>query len=200
MKKVICTLLALVLLTLAGCGGNAPGENQLCRLENDIFMDNCAGFTCYLGDGWEIKDADLPDLMKKLDKAPVVTALHASGEDGMDFIDVQYLSFQTYSNKNALMADSEEAFLDYFMTLDAAKGESSLEDGWEALPLEKVKVNFLGEEHWAGKRELQYQGVSMYKTVVWVFPEGLYGVGVTCTSLVEDRTQEKLDLFVPMGL
>lgn len=196
MKKVICMLLALAMLALAGCGGDVSEEKRLCSLENGVFEDRCAGFTCCLGDGWEVKDSNLPDLMAALDKKPVVTALHASGEDGMDFVDIQYINFKSASNKSALMADSEEAFLDYFMTLDEERGEMPMEDGWEARPLEKVKVNFLGQEHWAGKRELQYQGLSVYKTVVWVFPEGLCGVGVTCTSLVEDRTQEWLDLFI----
>lgn len=196
MRRISCFLLALLMmLILAGCGESAPPADgqPLGALKENIYTDFLTGFSCYLGDDWEVTGTE--GLEQALDKEPVVRAMYAVNEEEMYFLEVQYINFRTYENKNTLSAASEEEFLDLFLTLDGAAQEEG-----EALPLEKVRVNFLKQEHWAGKRQTSIDGIPCYKTVVWLLPEGLYGVGVTCTSLQEDRGQELLDLFNPLDM
>ena len=65
--------------------------------------------------------------------------------------------------------------------------------------MEIVTVNFLGEEHYAMYTVAETQDVPYYMVQLLNYDIGAYGVTLTISSFIEDKTGEVLDLFYKVG-
>lgn len=191
MKRMACLLLALSLLVLTGCGKDRTEDvKYMGYLEGNIYTDAHAGFGCYLGDGWEAEGRGQEDA---LEETPVQIVMKAENKEALSFISIQYI--QVDSGNQMMLANlSEEEVLDQLIARAKDTGRINEED-----TLEKVQVDFLGQKRWAVRRVFQESGVPCYQTTVYTFAAGDYGVSVNCISLLEDKTQELMNLFIPIA-
>lgn len=188
-----------------------PTENPLSlgRMDGGTYTNAYAGIACDLDDSWtfysaeelqEIPDAamdamDGSELAKQMENFEQITDMMAENADKMVSVNVLYTK-QPLAARVTTQAMSEEEILD--ATLDQQKDqllEAYEQAGIHASSIEKTKVNFLGEEHWALKTVAETQGVAVYFLQVINYKLGAYGVTLTATSFVEDNTQMVLDLF-----
>lgn len=90
---------------------------------------------------------------------------------------------------------SEEDVIDTVLAQSDMIIQSYEQAGMTVKTMEKIKVNFLGEEHFATYTEAESQGVPIYMVQLMNYHLGAYGVTMTCTSYMENNTQTILDMF-----
>ena len=94
---------------------------------------------------------------------------------------------------------SYEAFADMILGESASMAEAYAQAGIENAVLEKVTVNYLGEERVAIRTSATIQGYPYYLLQVFEHDIGQYYVTITFSSLFEDTTQSMLDLFYKLN-
>lgn len=178
------------------------------RLEGGTYTNSYAGYGCQLDESWVYYSAEelqtLPDNVEELladselaeDMAQMsqIMDMQAENADELATINVLY-SKLGLQERLAYMVLTEEQVIDSVLEQKDMLVQSYTQMGMEVSSLEKVQVEFLGQEHWAMKTQAMTQGVPYYTLQIMDYAAGQYGVTLTVSSFVEDKTQQLLDLF-----
>lgn len=187
-----------------------PTENPLSlgRMEGGTYTNEYAGFACDLDETWLYHSAEelqeMPDAVKDamdgsklgeyMENATQLTDMMAENESLLSTVNVLYTK-QDPMTQLAALALNDEQIVDMVLQQTAMLEEAYVQAGIITSSIEKVKVNFLGEERWAVKTVAETQGVAYYTLQVFDYKVGAYGVTLTAASFVNDNTQAVLDLF-----
>lgn len=178
------------------------------RLEGGTYTNTYAGYGCQLDESWVYYSAEelqeLPDnveelladteLAEDMAQIPRIMDMQAENADELATINVLYTKLGL-QERLAYMVLSEEEIMDTLLQQKDTLVQSYTQMGLEVSSMEKVQVEFLGQEHWALKTNATAQGVPYYVLQVMDYTVGQYGVTLTVSSFMEDKTQELLDLF-----
>lgn len=189
-------------------------ENPLSlgRMEGGTYTNTYAGFGCDLDESWQFLGAEelqeVPDsvqdamdgseLAEKMKDIPTLMDMQAQNAEKMIGANVVYTK-QDMASRLAAQAMSEEDLIDQMLQQKDMLVESYTQAGIDVVSIEKVQVNFLGEEHCALKTTGSIQDVPYYALQVFNYRVGAYGVTLTASSFAEDNTQAVLDLFYPVN-
>lgn len=193
----------------------APTEAQptekpldLGRIEGGVYTNTYAGIGCSLDENWSFYSAEelqeLPDTVHDAiegsDMAQVlenyVQIFDLAAENVNDLLTVNVVYTKIGMQERLLYAaQTEEQTIDTTLEQADMIAESYAQAGMEVESMEKVKVMFLGEEHFAIRTVTRGQGVPIYMLQVMDYDLGAYGVTLTATSYLEDNTQSILDMF-----
>lgn len=178
------------------------------RLEGGTYTNSYAGYGCQLDESWVYYSAEelqaLPDnieevladseLAEDMAQMSQIMDMQAENADELATINVLY-SKLGLQERLAYMVLTEEQVIDSVLEQKDMLVQSYTQMGMEVSSLEKVQVEFLGQEHWAMKTQAMTQGVPYYTLQIMDYAAGQYGVTLTVSSFVEDKTQQLLDLF-----
>ena len=188
----------------------APTEKPLSfgRIEGGIYTNDYAGIGCQLDENWSVYSAEeLQELPEMVNGAVEGSQMEQVMEDYPQFFDLQaenvndLLAVNVVYTKVGMQERLTYAVLSEEETIDATLQhkdmmiESYIQAGMEVESVEKVKLTFLGEEHWGIRTVAYTNGVPIYMLQVMDFKLGTYGMNLTATSYLEDNAQSVLDLF-----
>ena len=188
----------------------APTEKPLSfgRIEGGIYTNDYAGIGCQLDENWSVYSAEeLQELPEMVNGAVEGSQMAQVMEDYPQFFDLQaenvndLLAVNVVYTKVGMQERLTYAVLSEEETVDATLQhkdmmiESYIQAGMEVESIEKVKLTFLGEEHWGIRTVAYTNGVPIYMLQVMDFKLGTYGMNLTATSYLEDNAQSVLDLF-----
>lgn len=178
------------------------------RLEGGTYTNSYAGYGCQLDESWVYYSAEelqtLPDNVEELladtelaeDMAQITRIMDMQAENADELATINVLYTQLgLQERLAYMVLSEEEVVDTLLEQKDTLVQSYAQMGLEVSSMEKVQVEFLGQEHWAMKTQAMTQGVPYYTLQIMDYTVGQYGVTLTVSSFVEDKTQQLLDLF-----
>lgn len=193
-------------------------ENPLSlgRIEGGTYTNTYAGFGCDLDESWTFSSEEelqgLPEaardrlegteLGEALKDATSFMEMNANNCDLPANICVNYnkmFDALDLANRLAAQAMSEEELIDGTLLESDAMIEAYIQAGLTNVTIEKVKVNFLGEERWAMKTTCEVEGEPLHALQVYNHKAGHYLVTLTVKSWGEDNTQALLDLFYPVN-
>lgn len=186
---------------------------SLGQFSGSTYTNSYAGFGCTLDDSWTFADAqqlqDITDISKDVIKEAdlenyfdtegmtTITDMYAENGELLSTINVVY-SKLSLSERLTYMTMDEEGIIDLGLTqADHLKAlyESM---GTTVISLEKVAVNFLGEEHYAVKTVVDSGGITTYMLQFSDPFRGAYSITTTISCYGEDNTQAVADLFFPV--
>ena len=160
-------------------GETAEAERQLSlgQFSGSTYTNSYAGFGCTLDGSWTFADAqqlqDLSDIASQLideadaegvlDSANIstLTDMYAESADLFSSVNVVY-SKMALSERLLYLTMDEEQMLDTAMGQVDQLVSVYESAGMSVSSVEKVKVNFLGEEHYGMKTVYDTQGVTCY--------------------------------------
>ena len=188
----------------------APVESNvsLGRMEGGVYTNSYTGYGCTLDSNWVFRTAEelqeLPENIEELladtemgevtAKYTQINDMAADNQTDSSFINVIY----THVPLNELLAYAtmtEEQIVDTTLAQKDMMISAYAETGIQVSSMEKVVVNFLGEERVAIKTEADIQGCPYYILQIQDFQLGTYGVTLTISCFFQDNTQALLDLF-----
>lgn len=178
------------------------------RLEEGTYINEYTGYACDLDSSWTFMTAEelqeLPEnihemikdseLGEQMDTANQFTDMLAENAEQMVTINVLYQK-QSLQDRVTYAMYSEEEILDEVLKLQDQMVEAYAQGGFEVEKIEKVAVNFLGEQRWALRTTSTTQGVPYITLQIFDYHLGGYSVTLTLASFVEDNTEALLDLF-----
>lgn len=188
----------------------AAEENtvSLGRMEGGIYTNTYAGFACELDSNWTFYSAEelqeLPDQINELlsdtefaDTAESLTQITDMMAENVNDLTTMNVLYQKLSMQERLVyaALSEEEIADGILEQSDAMAQAYAQAGIEDAVLEKVTVNFLGEERTAIHTSATIQGINYYILQLFEYHLGQYSVTLTFSSYYEDNTESMLDLF-----
>lgn len=191
----------------------APEEKDLSlgRMEGGIYTNEYVGYACELSSDWTFMSAaelqQLPDtvsnaisgseLAQHLEGVQQFTDMMAENVNAMASVNVIYqkLSMQ---ERVVYMALDQEQIVDVTLEQGEMLKEAYAQAGMTLLSMEKVKVEFLGQERYAISSSLTIGEVPYYTLQLFDFHLGEYAVTTTLASFMEDNTASLLDLFYPL--
>ena len=127
-----------------------------------------------------------------------ITDMMAENVNDMSNMNIQYTKLNMQERLVYATMDYE-AFADMILGESASMAEAYAQAGIENAVLEKVTVNYLGEERVAIRTSATIQGYPYYILQVFEHAIGQYYVTITFSSLFEDTTQSMLDLFYKLN-
>lgn len=188
----------------------AEEENPVAlgQMEGGIYTNTYAGFGCELDSEWVYYSAEqLQELPENVEELIKDSKLGEAIADAAQIFDMQAENITDLTTMNVVYTKlgiqerlayammSEEQILDLILGQSDTLTEAYTQAGFEVLGIEKVKVNFLGEERSAVRTSATIQGVNYYILQVYDYNLGQLGVTLTVGSYVEDKTEELLNLF-----
>ena len=182
------------------------------REEGGVYTNPYAGFGCQFDSNWSVYTAEelqeLPDMVYStiegsqlesiMENYPQIFDLQAENVNDLLAVNVVYTKVGL-QERLLYAAQTEEETVDSILSQADMIKESYGQAGMEVVSMEKVKVSFLGEEHYAIRTVSNAQGVAIYMLQIANFDLGAYGINLTATSYVEDNVQSVLDLFYPVA-
>ena len=191
----------------------APAEENpvtMGWMEGGTYTNTYMGFALDLDSTWTYYPAEalqeMPENVKDVLEGTEIgdainplnqfTDMMAESVERLATINVLYqkLDMQT---RLVYAAMSEENIVDATLGQKDMLVSAYAQAGIENAQIEKVKVNFLGEETFALKTTASTQGVPVYMLQVFDYKLGQYGVTVTFTCYVEDITEELIAMCYP---
>ena len=148
---------------------------------------------------WLRKSAEEADLEDYFDTEGLtsITDMYAENSEMMSTVNVMYTKMELAERLSYLTMD-EEAVIDTVLSQSDYLVSLYESMGATVISMEKVQVNFLGEEHYAVKTVTDSQGITTY-TLQFSDPfKGAYSITTTIISYGEDNTQAVADLFFPV--
>ena len=182
---------ALTLFSLTACIQEASAGKPvtLGQMQDSTYTNTYAGFACTLDESWTCQ------LSEEAQELPeYVTDLKADNEEALASILVKYQKHSASAMK-AFMAMTEEQVVDSVLTGKDTMIASYKKEGIEVSDIEKVTVQFAGQAHYAVHIEATIQGVPYYTTQIFVYGTGLYGMTLTVSSFMADKTAELMGMF-----
>lgn len=182
------------------------------QLEGGIYTNTYAGFGCELGSDWLFYGAEeLQDLPGNVREMIADTELGDAMEGINQFVDMMAENVNEKVTMNVLYQKqnmqerlgfamlSDEEILDATLEQKDMMIESYTQAGMLVESVEKCTVTFLGEERMALRTVGTTQDVPFVIVQVFDYHLGQYSVTLTITSYIEDKSQQMLDLFYPVG-
>lgn len=179
--------------------------------EGNTYINEYTGFVCDLDASWTIYSAqDLQDLPEQVANAGSeelgdflknYTQLYAMmAENTTDLLSINLL-YQKMTPEQMVYYGSlnKEELIDTTLAEVAMLEEQYSSLGITVYSHEKVKVTFMGEEHYALYSVMELQGIPYYTLQLVDYSLGEYGMTLTLASYVEDKTQSMLELFKPLN-
>lgn len=192
----------------------APTEKPLSfgRIEGGTYTNTYMGIGCTMDENWSIYSAEelqtLPetvqgaiagsDLESVMADYPQIFDLQAENVNDLLAVNIVYTKIGL-QERLLYATQTEEETVDGILSQADLIKESYTQAGMEVESMEKVKLTFLGEEHWGVRTVANAGGVPIYMLQVMNFDLGAYGVNLTATSYLEDNAQSVLDLFYPVA-
>ena len=157
--------------------------------DGNTYTNSYAGFGCQLDEDWVYQGAE-----EDGNRLPQTTDMLAENAKELATIHVLYtqLGFEERLTYGML---SQEEILDTLLTEQDSLTQSYSQQGTEVSSIEKVQVQYLGQEHFALKTETVTDGIPCYTVQIMDYTAGEYGVTLSVNSYLEDKTQQLLDLF-----
>ena len=177
-------------------------------MEGGIYSNSYAGFGCQLNANWSfygaqelqelpelvngaVEGSDMADLMENYTQ---IFDMQAENVNDLLSVNVVYVKLGMQERlMYAVM--TEEQIVDETLKLKDMMIQAYAQAGMEVTAMEKAKVTFLGEEHFAIRTMANTQGVAVYMLQIFDYNLGSYGMTLTATSYLEDKTQNVLDMF-----
>ena len=191
----------------------APTEADLSfgRIEGGVYTNTYAGIGCEMNTNWSFYSAEelqeLPELTNGVIKGSELGKLtekytqffDMQAENVTDLLAVNVVYVKIGMQERLLYAVmSEEQTIDEVLKLKDLMIQSYAQAGIEVTSMEKTKVMFMGEEHYAIRTEASTQGIPIYMVQIGNYKLGAYGMTLTATSYLVDKTQNVLDMFYPV--
>lgn len=213
----------MVLSILTGCGAKEPEagtitptdapeaqekEVSLGRMEGGVYTNPYAGFGCSLDSSWTFYTAEelqeLPENTKELladselgetmSEYTQITDMMAENVNDLTTINVLYTQI-SMAERLLYTSMSNEDIIDATLDQMDALISSYAQAGIMVSTMEKVTVSFLGEQRVAMKTVATLADMDYYILQIMDYKLGGYGVTLTLSSFVEDKTESMLELF-----
>ncbi len=182
---------------------------SLGRIQGGIYTNEYIGLACELDSTWEFYTAEelqeLPDNIAELmegtelgegiDQIQQIMDMQAECVNDMTGINILYqkLSMQ---ERLAYMAIDEQALIELTISQQGDMiTESYAQAGIIVEEMSPKTVTFLGEERTVLLTKAKIQEMDYYVLQIFNYDLGQYSATITCSSFVEDKTEELLDLF-----
>lgn len=201
---------------------SAPEETEaptvsLGRMVGGVYENTYTGYGCALDDDWEYYTAqEIQDISALTQEMLQNTELLEENEEYQHFFDMMAenvtnltsinigYGYKSLQDRLALALLAEEEYIDAVLDQKDMMVDAYAQSGMTLHSVEKVQVNFLGQERWAIHIEatIAGDGVDIPYYLVQLFdtkPGGTYLVTLTLASYVEDNTEALLDLFYPVS-
>ena len=190
----------------------AESEFSLGTMTGGVYENAYAGFGCVLDDKWayrtaeEMQDisAETMEMLKgsefseENDLYSTIMDMMAENEEDLVGMNVNYTRISASERVQFSLA-SEEQMIDATLEQKDSLIDAYAQAGIEVDTMEKVSVDFLGEERFAIHTTASYSGVPYYALQIATYNlGGQYYVTLTMQSFLEDNTTALLDLFYPV--
>lgn len=187
----------------------APAEDKpvsLGRMEGGVYTNEYIGIGCTLDANWTFKTAEelqeLPaqtgELLQDTEYADAslnqIADMFAENISNGSNINIQYTKLDMQV-RLIYAAMDYEAFADMIMSESDSMIQAYTQTGFENVAMEKVTINYLGEERVAIRTTADFYDVPLYMLQVFEHNLGKYYAVITFTSVMEDTTQSMADLF-----
>lgn len=223
MKRTIALLLALMLAVgLMGCSKeekNISGQVTpvtealledkpvtLGRIEGGVYTNEYIGIGCTLDADWtfytaeelqelpgqiheELKDTEYSDAGLR----QIADMFAENTVDGSN-INIQYTKLNL-QERMVFAAMDYEGFVDMILRESESMAAAYAQSGFENVKMEKVIVNYLGQERVAIRTTATVMDVPLYMLQLFEHDLGQYYVVITVTAVAEDTVQSLTDLF-----
>ena len=185
---------------------------SLGTMTGGVYENTYAGFGCVLDDKWtyrtaeEMQDisAETMEMLKgsefseENDLYSTIMDMMAENEEDLVGMNVNYTRISASERVQFSLA-SEEQMIDATLEQKDSLIDAYAQAGIEVDTMEKVSVDFLGEERFAIHTTASYSGVPYYALQIATYNlGGQYYVTLTMQSFMEDNTTALLDLFYPV--
>lgn len=188
-----------------------PDEEEnlsLGRIEGGEYINHYIGLRCELDSDWIFYGAEelqeMPDnigdmmsgseLGDAIANYTQIVDMMAENAEMLTSINVVYTKM-TAADRLAYLTMTEEEIIDATLTQKDAMIEAYAQAGITVKSMEKVTVTFMGQQHTAMRTEAETSGVAFYTLQFFYQKLGSYGVTLTLTSYVEDKTEALMALF-----
>lgn len=182
------------------------------RIDGGIYTNDYAGFGCKLDSNWQYASSeelqDMPENVQDLvdgtelgdnmDAYPQLFDMQAENVNELTSMNIVYTKI-SMQERLAYAMLSEEQELEQVLAQKDMLVESYAQAGIEIQSMEIITVDFLGEEHYAMYTVGQTQDVPYYMLQLLNYDIGAYGVTLTVSSFLEDKTGDVLNLFYKVG-
>ncbi len=234
-QKILLPAFLLALLLLTGCGpvrqsgrstpvpiNTAPTEAELAEaagrkvlalgcIQNAVYTNDYAGFSCRLDEGWSIYgidqmqqlDADVLSTLRGTQLAEALgdyqhfTDMFAENSSLGCSITIVYEAIDP-AGKSEYLLMTEEELVEDLLTQKDLLIQAYTDTGLTVTAMEPVRVRFLGNERTGIVTAASVAGLTVYSVQLLDYTLGEYGITVTLTSFGTDRCQEMLELFYPL--
>lgn len=175
-------------------------------MEGGVYTNEYIGIGCALDANWTFKTAEelqeLPaqtgELLQDTEYADAslnqIADMFAENISNGSNINIQYTKLDMQV-RLIYAAMDYEAFADMIMSESDSMIQAYTQTGFENVTMEKVTINYLGEERVAVRTTADFYDVPLYMLQVFEHNLGKYYAVITFTSVMEDTTQSMADLF-----
>jgi len=183
---------------------------SLGAMQGGIYENTYAGFGLKLDENWVYKTAeelqDVTGLTEEmfegtdldLSSYNQILDMMAECADPLASINIQYTALSAQERLAHRLA-GEEGLIDGTLGQKDLLISTYAQAGIEVSAMEKVTVNFCGEEHFAIHTTSTIQGMNYYILQLFFTNTGPYYVTVTMGAFVEDTTPQLAELFYKLG-
>ena len=183
---------------------------SLGAMQGGIYENTYAGFGLKLDENWVYKTAeelqDVTGLTEEMFEGTdldfsaynQILDMMAECADPLASINIQYTALSAQERLAHRLA-GEEGLIDGTLGQKDLLISTYAQAGIEVSAMEKVTVNFCGEEHFAIHTTSTIQGMNYYILQLFFTNIGPYYVTVTMGAFVEDTTPQLAELFYKLG-
>ena len=182
------------------------------RLEGGTYINEYTGYACDLDSNWAFYTAEelqeLPENVQEIladteigdnmEGIPQFTDMMAENVEKLVTVNVMYTKVGM-QERLVYAVMSDEQIIEEVLKQKDSMIEAYAQAGMDVESMEKVTINFLGQERTAMKTVSNVDGVTQYTLQVFDYHLGRYSVTLTATSFVEDNTQWVMDQFYPVN-
>ena len=182
------------------------------RLEGGTYINEYTGYACDLDSNWAFYTAEelqeLPENVQEIladteigdnmEGIPQFTDMMAENVEKLVTVNVMYTKVGM-QERLVYAVMSDEQIIEEVLKQKDSMIEVYAQAGMDVESMEKVTINFLGQERTAMKTVSNVDGVTQYTLQVFDYHLGQYSVTLTATSFVEDNTQWVMDQFYPVS-
>lgn len=181
------------------------------RMEGGVYSNRYVGFACELDSDWTFYSTEelqqLPEMVtdmmsgselgEALANVSQFTDMMAENVNDLTTMNVLYQKM-SLQERLAYATMDDDAIADSILAQLDMMVDAYAQSGILVESMEKVTVNFLGEERVAIFTTSTIQGMAYYILQIFEFHLGEYSVTTTFASYIENKTSEMLELFYPI--
>lgn len=183
---------------------------SLGAMQGGIYENTYAGFACKLDENWVYKTAeelqDVTGLTEEmfegtdldLSSYNQILDMMAECSDPLASINIQYTALSAQERIAHAMA-GEEGIIDATLEQKDMLISTYAQAGIDVSAMEKVTVNFCGEDRFAIHTTASIQGTNYFILQLFYTNIGPYYVTITLGAFVEDTTPQLAELFYKLG-